>query len=346
VAATVNWEALWNRQEDSIVLPTGDELFESAYIKKYGFEHHDTLGSYPMSFQYKDVNGSEAILTYVDQSLYGDIDLADGGDYLIEQYDDEYHLWIQVDQTKYSDRESALPHMRMDELVAQGRADRTTEAVYSVTVYYTKGFKRSTPNVEAFVEELLAETNAGYINSKIPIRIKLHCLLPSSVPDNMGAKVTLGTFAWSKGSSNNLRRSADTTVLLVDKFSGVGGTCGKNYFDRISDGRTIGVVSKSCALGDYGFGHQIGHGFGLSTDRRVASSSSTNYAYGYIIKKRKYRTIMASDDKGEKRVNYYSNPSVKYNRYATGNRLNNNAKVLRDNRFAAASIGNERMRCN
>jgi hypothetical protein len=38
-----------------------------------------------------------------------------------------------------------------------------------------------------------------------------------------------------------------------------------------------------CALGYYSFGHEMAHGFGLAHDRQATSSSSTNYAFGYII---------------------------------------------------------------
>jgi hypothetical protein len=352
VAATVNWDSLKNPDENTIILPTGDEMFEKAYIKKYGLEHHDTVEDSPVSLQYMNANGSEAVITYKGNSLYGDIELGRGRDYLIEQHDDEYHLWIQVDNTKFIDEESVdvpagppLPHMRMDELIEQGQADRARTTVYSVTVYYTKAFKRSTRNVAAFVDQVIAETNAGYINSKIPIRIKLHCLLESSIPDNMDPEETLNRFADSMGSSNNLRKSADTVVLLVKQFSD-DGICGVNYFNRISDGYTVGTVMKSCALGYYSFGHEIGHGLGLTHDRRVSDSSSTNYAYGYIIKRGKYRTIMAYNDQGETRVNYYSNPDVDYRRFPTGNSRNDNARVLTDVRFATARIGNEKMSCN
>jgi hypothetical protein len=353
VAATVNWDSLRNPEEDSIILPNGDELFESAYIQKYGLEHHDTLGDLPISLQYKNKDGSEGVLTYMGNSLYGNFDL-DDGDYLIEQYDDEYVLWINVDQKNYMDEEPeegpverALPHMRMDELVAQGEADRARQAVFSVTVYYTTEFKRSTKNVKNFVNQAIAETNAGYMNSKVPIRIKLHCLIESNIPDGMDSAKALAKFGTSEGRSyNKLRKSADTTILLVKKFSD-GGTCGRNYFNRISDGYTVGVVAKSCALGYYSFGHEIGHGLGLHHDRRTQKgSSSTKYAYGYTIKEGQYRSIMGYNFRGEKRVNYYSNPSVKYKGLPTGTSKENNAKVLQDIRFAAAKIGNEKMKCN
>ena len=79
-----------------------------------------------------------------------------------------------------------------------------------------------------------------------------------------------------------MRRSADTTILLVNTFSS-SGSCGVNWFNTISAGQTIGTVSKSCALGYYSFGHEIAHGFGLAHDRRVATTSSTDYAFGNVI---------------------------------------------------------------
>jgi hypothetical protein len=43
---------------------------------------------------------------------------------------------------------------------------------------------------------------------------------------------------------------------------------------------------QSCALGYYSFGHEMAHGFGLAHDRKATSSSSTDYAFGYIIQVR------------------------------------------------------------
>jgi hypothetical protein len=358
VAATVNWDALKNPEQNTIILPSGDEMFESAYIPQYGSEHHDYLGELPLSFQYKNDEGSEAVLTYKGNSLYGDIDLADGGDYVIEKHNDEYVLWIEVDQSKEDDEISidqpesrTLPHMRMEELVAQGRADDTTVVEVSVTVYYTADFKRQTDDVEAFVAQAIAQANAGYMNSNIPMRLKLHCLIPSSVADGLEASWSLPRFTRSMGRDNYnlLRRSADTTVLLVSWFEG--GGCGVSEINQISSGKTIAVVRKFCVR-QYSFGHEIGHGFGLNHDRGDTRYSSTPYAFGYIIKKGTYspyktgyRTIMAYNQFNEKRINYYSNPSVSFEGLPTGTADTDNARVLKDNRFAAANIGDESMSC-
>ena len=43
-------------------------------------------------------------------------------------------------------------------------------------VYYTPKVKKKVPNLPTMVDSVIGKTNQGYINSKIPIRIRLHCL--------------------------------------------------------------------------------------------------------------------------------------------------------------------------
>ena len=55
---------------------------------------------------------------------------------------------------------------------------------------------------------------------------------------------------------------------------------------------------------------------------------------------------MAYSTAGEKRVNYYSSPLIKYQGYATGTSTADNARTLVENRFAIAAIGDESMSCS
>ena len=48
-----------------------------------------------------------------------------------------------------------------------------------------------------------AETNEGYSNSKIPIEIKIHCLVESGIPDDVDLHVMMADF---KDSSRKLTR--------------------------------------------------------------------------------------------------------------------------------------------
>ena len=46
---------------------------------------------------------------------------------------------------------------------------RDTESIvtYTVKVYYTPKFAAFTDDVEGFIDEVITETNQGYINSKV-----------------------------------------------------------------------------------------------------------------------------------------------------------------------------------
>ena len=80
-----------------------------------------------------------------------------------------------------------------------------------------------------------------------------------------------------------------------------------------------------------------------------------DYGYGHLIdigsskSKLGFRTIMAGEAPGHKRkINFYSNPNVIFNRTGTPTgvlRKSNNARVLIENRFAFADIGDESITC-
>ena len=55
---------------------------------------------------------------------------------------------------------------------------------------------------------------------------------------------------FDQASLNEVRKSADAAILLVNGFSSAG-ACGVNWFDTISSGQTVGTVRKGCALGYY-----------------------------------------------------------------------------------------------
>ena len=65
----------------------------------------------------------------------------------------------------------------------------------------------------------------------------------------------------------------------------------------------------------------------------------------YYLRRGAYRSIMAYSTAGEKRINYYSNPSVLYRGLSTGSSSDDNARTLSEVRFAAARIGDESISC-
>ena len=101
-------------------------------------------------------------------------------------------------------------------------------------------------------------------------------------------------------------------------------------------------------LGYYTFGHELAHNFGCNHDPRTSTNVYYRYGHGHLIAGG-FRTIMAySAPYHRLRVNYYSNPRVRLavNSVITGlEDIADNARVIRDNRWSMASLGNERAKC-
>ena len=79
------------------------------------------------------------------------------------------------------------------------------------------------------MDQVVAMTNQGYINSKIPIRVRLHCLEETTKPEADVASLT--QFGKYKGGGNDLslrlkelRGSADAAALIIKKHERFCGT--------------------------------------------------------------------------------------------------------------------------
>ena len=232
----------------------------------------------------------------------------------------------------------------------EGTADTTTMIEYSVMMYYTPQMAKITPDIRGFVDQVLAETNQGYRNSRVAMTIKLHCLEKATVDDTGSSSATLSNFVAMKGSTSSLRHSADTAVLLVAS------ACGRAYgINTISHGQTISVCAKSCALGYFSFGHELAQSIGAYHNRETGLINPFySYGQGHLIEKGRatasigFRSIMAYYATGHHtRGNYYSNPDEIFpaTGTATGTDKSNNAAVLTRNRIALSKVGDESAAC-
>ena len=224
-------------------------------------------------------------------------------------------------------------------------ADNQTMARYSIFFYYTADFEAATTDIDGFIEEVLAETNQGYKNSGVPLEAYKFCQQRASVNDILEAKKMLEEFTEMKGSTEALRGSADVAVLLVDNMD----SCGIAWLNSLPVKQTMSVVKKSCAVGYYSFGHEVGHNIGLHHDPATDNNTDYNDGHGHLIAQGSaatgYRTILAYHAKGHgDRVNYYSNPGIKYPDTGTATGTpgrSNNAALLMRNRMRLAAIGDE-----
>jgi len=119
------------------------------------------------------------------------------------------------------------------------------------------------------------------------------------------------------------------------------------------NGFTLSVVKKSCALGYYSFGHEVGHSMGLAHNPEETTNTLFLQGHGHLIQPgsgpRGYRTILAYSAQGHRdRKNYYSNPAVLLPETGTATGkvgVSNNAAVLNMNRFRMAGVGDESSAC-
>merc|ERR1712226_539963 len=161
-----------------------------------------------------------------------------------------------------------------------------------------------------------------------------------------------------KGGDNSLRGSADAAALLItehDRFCGVG------YMPGVPEDKMstwpfrqlmVSMTTVSCALGTYTFGHEVSHNMGNDHDK-YDKTNKIPYAHGYHIPGTDVRTIMAyvrPEKYGggyRKEVNYYSNPSVKFKNVPTGVAGKADAaRMITENRFAIAAVGDESQKCS
>ena len=96
----------------------------------------------------------------------------------------------------------------------------------------------------------------GYAHSQIPVTVTKFCVEPATINDIADSSTLLRSFRDMKGTTTALRNTADAAALLAKDFN----SCGVAYLAQYNTGSTISIATKSCALGYFSFGHEIGKG--------------------------------------------------------------------------------------
>ena len=311
----------------------------------------------PNGYVYKNAAGDEAIITFnrVTGNMFGSFKTNEGRSYGIEKCASG-HTWKEYDVLSFKADSAIKIHLpksasnrEFESLQAIAEADNATAASYSVMFYYTPEFAAITSDIQGYIDQVLAETNQGYANSEVPLTVTHFCTEAATINDIQDTSDLITAFKNMKESVDELRNTADATALLVEDFN----SCGVAYMNTISYGYTISVCQKSCALGYYSFGHEIGHNMGLTHNPEVASNSYYAYGTGHLIQQGTastgYRTILGYRASGHsQRVNYYSNPDLTYSPTGTAlgvEGVSNNAAVLLQNRLAMQAVGDESATC-
>ena len=79
-----------------------------------------------------------------------------------------------------------------------GILDNATLVQYTVMFYFTTDFAKITADIAGYVDQVLAETNQGYVNSDVPLRVSKYCIEPAGLGDGSDTVSMLNTFTVMK----------------------------------------------------------------------------------------------------------------------------------------------------
>jgi len=282
-------------------------------------------------------NNSEVVLIKKGKTLIGNISLPNGF-YEIRSAGGNVSVIHQIDQNQFPAEEHlpvVLPDEQVDSIASTDSVIQLDTAaddgsVIDVMVVYTAAAQSGEggeDNIRALIDLAITETNTGYFNSQVNQRLNLvhtqQITYSESGFDWFTALERLrGKSDGHMDNVHSLRdtHKADVVVLLVNDFR----YCGLAYLMSTEsasfESSAFSVVNTSCATGYYSFGHELGHIMGSHHDRGSAySSGAFPYSYGYQAPNETFRTVMAYNcSSGCQRINYWSNPNVRYNNIPTG----------------------------
>jgi peptidyl-Asp metalloendopeptidase len=259
-------------------------------------------------------------------------------------FDGNHVLYAVNEQLRESDHGVGYDESKMQAnpvSTVEARANTTirTMVVISATA------KAQLADPVGYVTTAFSETNTGYANSGVQItNQQAGPLYTATYTESGDLQTDLNRFAGTTDgvldAVHGLRNTntADVVVFMVDG----GSYCGLANAIGASASTAFAVVKRSCAVGNYSFGHEIGH---LQGARHDPANDPTNtplaYAHGYADPAGGYRTIMAypCPTGACPRLNYWSNPSILFNGKPLGNATrSDNARVLNGSRATIAGF--------
>ena len=202
-------------------------------------------------------------------------------------------------------------------------------SIIDVIVGYTPDARNvvgGTAAIEALIELAFVETNTSYKNSNAVQRIALvHMFETADSENSTSTSTNLSQWrAVSDGQYDEVHALRDTYHADFAKLITGTTACGIAYLQTSANNvffedDAFGVSLHSCAVGNYTFGHELGHNMGLRHDWYVDGNITPfAYAHGFTNYQDGWRTVMAYNNRCSAasgsctRLMYFSNPNNIY----------------------------------
>ncbi len=236
-----------------------------------------------------------------------------------------------------------------DAAAADSRSQIDVMVAYSNNALTGEG---SIAALKARIATAVAEANGAYAKSGVTTRLRLVHIEPANYNESGSFDTDLTRLqGTSDGYMDGLHATrnvyaADVVVLAVENEE----YCGLAAAIMANAASAFAVVNRgSCMTGYYSFAHEIGHLQGARHDTYVDPTSTPySYGHGYVDATNDFRTVMAYADAcgGCTRVQYFSNPAMRYNGHPTGTSSTKNYLVLNNTALTVANFRTARIAQN
>lgn len=220
-----------------------------------------------------------------------------------------------------------------------------------VLVLYTTPVKTAVggdAQAQALAQAAIDVSNTAYINSKVRQRVRLVNAQETPIAETGALGSELSTLRGNAGVAA-LRNTFQAD--LVAMLSTSNDACGIGYLmGSVAGNQNNGftVTSRTCAVGNLSFPHELGHNMGSAHNPENGSGGTYSYSFGHWVNG-SYRTVMSYVNPctaGCTRFPYFSNPGVIFNGVPTGTvnardnarSINNTADAIAGYRYSGSSI--------
>jgi hypothetical protein len=220
-----------------------------------------------------------------------------------------------------------------------------------VLVLYTTPVKNSLggdAQAQAFAQSAIDVSNTAYRNSVIRQRVRLVNAQETTIAETGSLSSEL-TALRANANVATLRNTFNAD--LVAMISNSSDNCGIGFLMGSVAGNSnngFTVTSRTCAVGNLSFPHEMGHNMGDAHNPENGSGGTYSYSFGHWVNG-SYRTVMSYVDQcaaGCARQPYFSNPNISFNGVPTGianardnaRSMNNTADAIAGYRYSGSSI--------
>jgi hypothetical protein len=254
--------------------------------------------------------------------------------YTITYQSDGIHRIQEFAADTTSDEENclAIPAPDETEMKAQDLADTQALAappVIDMLVGYTPAAKTKAGGadaIKALIQAGIADTNKAFLNSGVNLSVRLVGIMAMSQNETNDFSADLSSL---RGKTDGLWDSvhAERALLGADQVTIVGSypnnsVAGIGYIKAAAS--SAFTIAKVSAFKIFTFTHELGHNVGLNHSDGLENASGG------------FRTVMAYGT--YTRIARFSNPSLPYDGYSTGDSSHNSAKILNANGSATANL--------